>query len=361
MPRRVSSRNSPKIEERRSGAVTLKVVADAAGVHLSTASRALDAAKRHLLADEVVLRVEAEARKLEYRRNPVAASLRTRRTRLVGVLVPDIANPVFSPIISGITERLGAEGYSTIVADVGSAAERQSILVDELIARRVDGLILATVRRDDPVLGHCLKMQVPVVLVNRADESDRVPSVVSDDGQGMALAVDHLVGLGHRRIGHLAGPAHLSTGHLRSQGFKRAMARHGLPIVAGSIATAPIYDRDAGEAATQKLLALAPALTAIVAANDLLALGALRALRSAGLSCPGDLSVVGHNDMPLVDMLDPPLTTIRIGPRGMGTESADLLLAELAGRTGPARRVIVRPELIVRGSTSAVGKSRKAV
>ena len=350
------SRQVVAMEKQTSKGITLKVVAEAAGVHFSTASRALDAARRHLIADDVVLRVQAEARKLGYRRDAIAASLRTRRSRLVGVLVPDIANPVFSPIISGITERLSAEGYSTIVADVGADGRRQSSLVDELIARRVDGLILATVRRDDPVLSHCLGLGIPVVLVNRADDADRVPAVVSDDQLGMMLAVDHLVGLGHKRIGHLAGPSDLSTGFLRRHGFKRAMRRHSLTVAKNAIATAEMYGRDAGEEATRQLLSITPPLTAIVAANDLLALGVIRALRAAGLSCPADVSVIGHNDMPLVDMIDPPLTTVRIGPKEMGSDAAELLVSELAGITGTVRRTIVRPELIVRGSAARPSK-----
>lgn len=332
--------------------VTLKVVAEAAGVHLSTASRALDVAKRHLIASEVVQRVESQARRLGYRRDSLAASLRTRRTRLVGVLVPDIANPVFSPIISGITERLLAEGYCTIVADVGPDAKRQAALVDELIARRVDGLILATVQRDDPVLGRCLKLQIPVVQVNRADEADRAPAVVSDDRLGMALAVGHLVQLGHSRICHLAGPAHLSTGHLRRLGFERAMADHGFKLGKAAVVAAKTYDQEAGQRAAEQLLSSNPGLTGIVAANDLLALGALRALQAARISCPDHVSIVGHNDMPLVDMISPPLTTVRIGPREMGLDAAELLLSELQGRTGGVRRVVVRPALIVRGSTA---------
>lgn len=349
---RTSSSRRVAVAKQANKGVTLKVVAEASGVHLSTASRALDLAKRHLIASEVVQRVEAQARRLGYRRDSLAASLRTRRTRLVGVLVPDIANPVFSPIISGITERLHAEGYGTIVADVGPDAKRQAALVDELIARRVDGLILATVQRDDPVLGRCLELQVPVVLVNRADEADRVPAVVSDDQLGMALAVEHLVRLGHSRICHLAGPAHLSTGHLRRLGFERAMADHGLKLGRGAVVAARAYDQEAGQRAAQQLLSSVPGLTGIVSANDLLALGAIRALRAARISCPEDVSIIGHNDMPLVDMISPPLTTVRIGPREMGLDAAELLLSELQGRTGGVRRVVVRPELIIRASTA---------
>ncbi len=332
--------------------VTLRDVAKTAGVHLSTASRALDPTKRHLIADTVVSRIVGIADKLGYRRDPIAASLRTRRSKLVGVIVPDIANPVFSPIIAAITETLSAAGYSTIVADGGQDRKRQSALVGELIARRVDGLVLATVRRDDPILKECLREGLPVVLVNRADESDSVSSVVTDDRAGIRLAVEHLFDLGHRRIGHVAGPAHISTGYLRRQGFEEAMAARGLTLASNAIVEASAYEREAGEAAAAELLKRNPQLTAIAAANDLLALGVYRAIAAAGLSCPRDISVVGHNDMPLADMVEPPLTTIRIGPREMGHDAARLMIARIQEPEAAVKRVVLSPSLVVRASTA---------
>ncbi len=338
--------------------VTLRDVAKSAGVHLSTASRALDPTKRHLIADAVVSKIAAIADKLGYRRDPIAASLRTRRSKLVGVIVPDIANPVFSPIIAAITETLGAAGYSTIVADGGQDRKRQSALVGELIARRVDGLVLATVRRDDPILKECLREGLPVVLVNRADDSDRVSSVVTDDRAGMRLAVDHLIALGHREIGHVAGPAHISTGYLRRQGFEDAMTARGLQYRASAIVEATAYEREAGEIAAAQLLKENPKLTAIAAANDLLALGAYRAIAACGLACPRDISVVGHNDMPLADMVEPPLTTIRIGPREMGHDAAKLMIARMQEPDAAVKRVVLSPSLVVRASSAPRKESR---
>lgn len=333
--------------------INLRWIAEQVGVHPSTVSRALDASKRHLVAEDVAERIIAAADRLGYRPDPVAASLRTRRSTLVGVLVPDITNPVFSPIISGIAEILGDEGYSTIVADAGPGRDQRLRLVDELAARRVDGLILATVGRNDEVLAHCLDAGLKVVLVNRADDAGRAASVVSDDMAGMALAVSHLAGLGHRRIGHLAGPATLSTGHLRRLGFEQAMADLGLAVPNGAIVEASAYERDAGERAAKALLAAYPGMTAIAAANDLLALGAYRALADCGLACPAAVSVVGHNDMPLVDMVEPPLTTVRIGPREMGREAARLLLARMTDPGGAISRIMLEPTLVIRRSTAA--------
>lgn len=332
---------------------TLKDVATTAGVHPSTVSRALDPARRHLIADDVAERISRIAERIGYRPDRLAASLRTGRSRLVGVLVPDIANPVFSPIISGLSEALGAAGYSTIVADVGADPKRQRTLVDELVARRVDGLVLATVRRDDHVLRHCREAGVATVLVNRVDDAGTVASVTSDDRLGMALAVDHLVDLGHIAIAHLGGPEELSTGAQRREGFFKAMAQRGIVVPDTFIAEAVAYDREAGEIATNKLLENKEKITAIVAANDLLALGALRALAARGLACPGDVSLTGHNDMPLVDQVAPPLTTVRIGPREMGHEAARLLTEAMEGADdGSIKRVVLRPTLLVRASTA---------
>jgi LacI family transcriptional regulator len=333
----------------RAGPTTLKQIAEATGVHTSTVSRALDPQKRHLVADDVAERITRIARSLGYQPNRLAASLRTGRSQLVGVILPDIANPVFAPILGGIAEALAAEGYAPIVADAGNDASRQIAFIDNLINQRVDGLVLATVSRNDDVVSHCLDRGVPIVLVNRFEFRDRVSSVVSDDEMGMRLAVDHLVLLGHRVIGHICGPLMTSTGTLRRDGFSKAMARHGLPV---HVAEAERYSRAAGAAPATTLIRSVEGLTAIVAANDLLALGALDAITRLGLTCPHDISIVGHNDMPLVDLVSPPLTTIRIGHREMGRDAARLLLREIETHTQAVRHVILEPELIVRQSTA---------
>lgn len=328
---------------------TLQSIAEAAGVHRSTAARALDPAQAHRISQEVVEKVRAEALRQGYRRDAIAASLRTGRSRLVGVVLPDLANPVFAPILDGVGAALAEQGYSMLVADGGAGGARQVVIVEELIARRVDGLLLATARRSDPVLTVCLEAGVPTVLVNRAEDQPRAATVVSDDICGMRFAVEHLAGLGHRRIGHLAGPEGLSTGILRRRGFEVAMQAAGLDPSA--IAVARAYSRAEGQAATAALLDAAPGLTAIAASNDLLALGAYLELKRRGSSCPGDLSIVGHNDMPLVDMVDPPLTTVRIAHVEMGRAAAQRLLERLADPDAETSVTLMPAELIQRGST----------
>ncbi len=329
---------------------TLQEVADAAGVHRSTASRALNPEKSHLIGQDVVERVQAAALRMGYQRDVLAAGLRTRRSRLIGVVVPDMANLVFAPILSAIETVLAENGYSALIANAGGGVDQQIRIVDQLIAHRVEGVVLAKAQRDDPVLTRCLEAGVPAVLVNRAETGTRASTVISDDIGGMRLAVEHLAGLGHRRIGHIAGPQHLSTGVLRRQGFEQAMARAGLP--AGAIAVASAYTRDAGRAAAAELLDRHPDLTAVATANDLLALGLYLEMRARGLACPGDISVVGHNDMPLIDMVDPPLTTVHIHHGDMGRQAAELLLKRIVSQDAAPVTRIIEPELVLRGSTA---------
>jgi LacI family transcriptional regulator, galactose operon repressor len=350
-------RNPPTSVRLRGKAVaasrpTIKDIAARCGVHPSTVSRALSPAMKHLVADDVAKRIRTAANALGYRLNVAAAALRTGRSGLVGVLAPDIADPGFPPILAGIADHLTTAGYATIVVDVRTNGSQQE-LVDRLIARGVDGLVLATVALRDPVVKHCLDAALPVVLVNRTDARARLPSVATDDEAGMRLAVDHLTALGHLRIGHIAGPQGVSTGARRRAGFEASAARAKLPSRDIAIETAEAYTREAGRDAALRLLDRKIAPTAIVAANDLLALGIYDALAARGLRCPADVSVVGHNDMPYVDMVSPPLTTVRIAQRDMGEAAAKLLLDRIAHPAVKTEHVVLAPQLIVRGSTAA--------
>ncbi len=337
--------------------VTIRDVALAAGVHVSTVSRALNPAKRALISDEVLRVVEQAAQKLGYRPNRAAAALRTGRTHTIGVLVPDITNPVFPPILQGIEASAAARGYFVFVANVGDPQLARPIL-ERMQAQQIDGLVMAIAMRDDPLVDHIVRNGMHAVLVNRADESGRLPAVVSDDRLAMKLAVDHLVTLGHRRIAHLAGPQDVPTGVGRRQGVEQALRDHGLPRPV--VVECAAYSRESGRTAMKELLSRGKpqphAITgvdAIVCCNDLVALGAYDVLRGAGLRIPQDVSITGHNDMPLVDMVDPPLTTIRLPHRELGWRAAGLLFDEIEGKSLSASTVVLRPELVVRASTAA--------
>ena len=336
---------------------TLKDVAQAVGVHPSTVSRALSPETEQLVKEEVRKRIARAASKLGFQMNSLAAGLRTRRSKSVGVVVPDLTNPVFPPILIGVEDALMEKGYISIVANSGNDPQRYRLVTDRLIGRQVDGLILASAIRQDPVVDHCVSSGVPLVLVNRKDESGRVSSVVNDDASGIWEAVKHLHDLGHSRIGHLAGPQNLSTGAARREAFGRAIRELGIRTTGADIVTCREFTREQGRLATRELIRKSGDLTAIVAGNDLLALGCYDALEELDLPCPRRVSVTGFNDMPLMDRVSPPLTTVRIRHHEMGLQAGRLLLQQVAG--GATRLdVVLKPDLIIRGSTAAPAGSK---
>jgi LacI family transcriptional regulator len=330
--------------------VTLRDVADAAGVHPATASRALNEETRELVNGDTARRVLAAAERLGYRPNPIARGLKTNRSYTVGVVVPDLRNPLFPPIARGIEERLEPAGYTSLLANTDNDPERERLSFDALRARQVDGYITATAKRDHPLLRQ-IAAERPLVLVNRATDDERLPSVTADDRAGTRQAVEHLAALGHRRIAHVAGSLELSTGAARHAAFLEAMRDLGLEVDDALVRIGAAYAESEGARLTRELLASGRAFTAIVAGNDLMALGCIDALREAGLDVPGDVSVVGFNDMDWCDRFDPPLTTVRVPHHELGVRAADLLLERLADPAAPARHVVLDTELVVRGST----------
>lgn len=333
-------------------AVTIRDVARLADVHPGTVSRALNPETRTLVNDETAARVLAAAGALGYRPNPIARGLKTSRSYTVGVLIPDLTNPLFPPIVRGIDDRLVADGYTPLLVSTDGDLEREQVQIEAMLARQVDGFIAATARLDADPLGRALAQGRPVVLVNRSLEDGSISSVTVDDRLGSRLAVDHVVALGHERVGYVAGPQNFSTGRRRHLGFLAAMEDHGLPAPSPRIAFAARFAEDAGAEACARVLAADPGVTAIITANDLLAIGCYEALAARGLACPRDVSIVGFNDMPFIEKLAPPLTSIRVPQREIGFAAAGLLLEQLGDEHPSPREVMLAPALVVRGSTA---------
>jgi LacI family transcriptional regulator len=333
---------------------TLRDVATAAGVHPATASRALNEETQGLVRPATVQRVREVARSLGYVPNPIARSLKTNRSETVGVLVPDITNPIFPPIVRGVEDVLAEHGYTALTANTDNDPARAALNFAAMQARQVDGFVIATARRDDPLLQEAADRGVPMVLVNRQTEELAVSAVTGDDTVGIGRVVDHLVGLGHSRIVHVAGPSSTSTGLVRARAFEAAMQRHSLAAVS---VVADNFTEAAGRTAMMELLRDGQP-TAVVAANDLLAIGCYDALEEAGLSCPDDVSVVGFNDMPFIGRLRPPLTSVRVPQYELGVEAARLLLDHLSGRILTPRSVLLPVTLTLRGSTAPPAGAR---
>ena len=318
-------------------------------MHPSTVSRALHRADLPV-REETRRKVLAAVERLEYRPSAIARGLRLRRTHTLGMLVPDITNPFFPPIIRGAEEAARERGYELVLCNTDDAPERETASLRVLRERQADGLLIATSRMADTTVAALRRERFPFVLVNRGSSVTADPSVEVDNERAAEAVIEHLASLGHRRIGHIAGPLSTTTGAERAAGYRSAMNARGLPIDERLLAEADAYAEPSGYAAGTRLLRARP--TAIFAANDLLVLGALRAAREARLRVPQDVSLVGINDIPLVDLIDPPLTTVRVPQREMGRIAAGMLIALLENGPIARRHVLLDPTLVVRGSTA---------
>ena len=346
--------------------VTLKDIARETGYHVSTVSRALDPRTRSSLSDQVADQIQDAAKRMGYRPNRLAAGLRTKRTKTVGVVIPDISNPLFPPIVRGVEAVLEPLGYVSIIVNTDGRRDREQAMVGVLLEHGVDGIIHAAVERDDPVLREVRRAGVPLVTVNRALNDPDVPSVVNDDGDGIDKMMAHLISVGHSEIAHIAGPEQLSTGVVRLAAFHAAAERYRLDIPEFHIAQATALNEESGRRCAQTLLSLTRPPTAIIAANDRLALGAFEAIRELGLSCPEDVSVTGFNDYEFLRLVPPGLTTVRVNKQEAGRQSAEILMRLLTEPDSPRDTHIVLPvEPVLRGSvapprTSALKAEQRA-
>jgi LacI family transcriptional regulator len=332
---------------------TLRDVARLAGVHPATASRALNEETRGLVNQETAQRVLRAAEEVGYRPNPIARGLKTNRSYTVGVLIPDLTNPLFPPILRGIEDRLEVAGYTSLIANTDNDPERELLDTQAMRARQVDGIIAATARRDHGLFDEVVAAGLDLVLVNRWLPGVAISSATADDRGGQRLAVEHLVDLGHRRIAHIAGPLDYSTGFDRHEGFLEAMKDAGLDPDPQLIVVSEAFTEAEGARLCGRLLDGGRQFTAIAAANDLLALGCLDTFAERGVECPGEISVVGFNDMPFAARFQPPLTTIHIPHYEIGSAAAELMLERLQGTDGEPRHIRLEPTLVVRSSTSA--------
>lgn len=327
------------------GHPTIHDVARRAGVSKSLVSLVMRDSPH--VSEEKRDAVLAAAADLGYRPNAVARSLVRRRSYVLGVMLSDLHNPFFAEVVDGIEERALEAGYRALFNTGNRVAARESIAIDTLLQLRADGLVLA-----GPVLAAAdivaASTSVPVVLVARSVRGRRVDSVMNDDRTGAGLVVEHLVQLGHRRIAHVDGGAGAGS-RRRRNGYEAAMRRHGLErylrVAAGD------YTEEGGAAGVAELLHGGEPPTAVFAANDLAAVGALQTLLERGLAVPGDMSLVGYDNTALAALGHVALTTIDQPRREMGRTAAGLLLERLDGSRRGVRNLVMEPRLVVRGST----------
>lgn len=326
-------------------------VAAAAGVHISTVSRVLRDDRTGRVSPAVAARIYSTAQALGYSAHPLAAGMRTRSTRSIGMIVHDIADPVYPPILCGIERRMGAAGYMVVLGNTGYALPAELAMLDQMAARMMDGVILCTTRRDDPVVARALDLEIPVVSVLRQTDAGLCSAVVNDCAAGMRAIARAVLEQGHRDIAAIAAPQYLSTARERHAALAATLRAGGVALPDDRVAFVPQMTVAEGRSAMEAVLSRrATPPTAIIAVNDLVAIGALQACHAAGLRCPHDISITGYNDIPLLDMLDPPLTTVAMDLPDIGGRAASLLLAHLGDPHLPVHIDTVAPSLRLRGS-----------
>lgn len=337
----------------RKSRVTLTDVGKRVGVHPSTVSRVLNPATRGGVGAATVERVDAAAKELGYRPNPFAYSLRTSRSNTIGILIPDLTNPIFPPMIRGVEDALDEVNYTAIISNSDNNAQKEKLALANMKARQVDGLILATAHREDDSVEDSLSENIPLVLINRSVDDERVSSVISDDAAAVEELVGHVAGLGHARIANIAGPQFLSTGYIRLRAFYAAMKRRGLHVDESLIGITDAFTEEEGHRAMTALISAGAGFgaTAVLAGNDLLALGVYEALLEHDLKCPDDISVTGFNDMRFVDKISPPLTTMRVPHYQTGLFATRILLDQIRNPELSRQNVVLKCAFQERGST----------
>ena len=339
---------------KRKRKITIRDVAELVGVHHSTVSRALSPDKRDKISPAVVKKVEKAAKKLGYFPNIVASSLKKNRSFAVGVLIPDLMNPVFPPIIRGIQDTAEAAGYTVITANTDDEAQKELDALQMMQSRAIEGVIIATARRKDPTVEKCIKEDIPFVLVNRTVDREGVNAVVLDEDYGVRSIIDHLTSLKHTRIAHVAGPLHTSTGHHRAKAFSDALRIHNLPF--DLVEAADKFTIEEGRRTLRKLLARDNSFTAIVAGNDLLALGCMDAMKEIGLLVPENISIVGYDDILFLNRMSPALTTVSVPKYEMGSQATKTLLEIVSGESKEPVVLRMQPRLLVRNSTAIASR-----
>jgi LacI family transcriptional regulator len=332
--------------------ITLKELAARAKVHPSTVSRVANNDPSLRIAPATRARIEALLQETEYQPNGVARGLKLRQTLVLAVVIPDITNPFFAALFRGVEDGATSRGYQVLLCNTDGSPERQLSHLQSLAARRVDGVILASTFLKDAAVRWLRHQRIPYVLVNRFSDEGVDPFVGSDDVTGATLATQHLISLGHVRVGHLAGQSTISTGVLRRRGYQAAMGDAGLPADPELLVESGFVE-EGGAQAMERLLSLNDPPTAIFAVTDMTAIGAYGVAQRRGLRIPEDLAVVGYNDIPLARRLIPGLTTVHVPIHELGSAAARMLLQQIdTGEVAP-KQVVFAPQLLIRGSTSA--------
>lgn len=330
---------------------TMREVAERADVSVSTVSHVLNETRR--VSADTRQRVLSVIFDLDYQQNLLARGLKTQKTFTVGLLISDIQNSFFTSVVRGVEDVALSQGYHLFLCNTDEDPQREANYIRELGKKRVDGLIVAPAA---PLHNHAsqLKAQgIPFVFIDREVEGLKTGSVRVDNRLGMRLAAEHLVGLGHDRIGMISGPLDKASGRERYLGLKQALDGLG-PGLREELVHFGDFKAESGRAGATELLRLEEPPTALITANNQMTLGALLSLKENGRSIPDDISIVGFDDLEWSPLADPPLTAVAQPTYEMGVRAMQMLLARINGEVNQEpERVLLEPNLVVRASAGS--------
>ena len=339
-------------------AATLRMVADEAGVSVSTASRALQSSPRVSAATQQ--RVKEIASRIGYRPNQAARALRSRESRLIGLVLNNLLNVSFHTIAEVVQQRLSAEGYQLILSTTSGDAGVERELLMTLTDHGVDGMIVIGSGKNSKTTNAVLQSGVAVVNAIRSSPDSLAPTVLAGDRDGASTATEYLASLGHRRIGYIGGLETTDSGRERYRGYLAGLERNGIEPDESLVRRGP-FDPQFGTRAIEELLAADNGMTALFAANHEAVFGILPVLAASGVSLPGDLSLVCYEDMPVLQTWQPAITVIDNGATEIAELAVDLLLKQVSSTREPAPGALKRPRtyrvgasLIERHSCAAI-------
>lgn len=329
---------------------TLKEVARHAGVSTATVSRVLNNSNK--VDPETQKRVRNSLKLLGYKPSRVARRLRivSGKSHMLGLIIPDIQNPFFAEVARGVEDVGYANNFAVLLCNSDENCQKEKFYLDVMQAEYVDGIILPPLNETDQEVKSLVRSGMPVVCVDRSVTNVSVDTVEVNNYQGAFEAVEFLIGKGHHCIGFISGRPEISTAHERLHGYEEALKKHQLPVVQGLIRIGD-YKQESGRLLTEQLLELPERPTALFVANNLMALGALSAIHHRGLRVPEEIAVIGFDDLPWAESINPPLTVIRQPAYEVGRMAAELLLRRLAEPNRQPERIRLDPTLVIRRST----------
>lgn len=332
---------------------TIYDVAKKAGVSIATVSRVLNNSIH--VSEKTKQKVKTAIEELNYTPNILASALTKKSTLTIGLLIPDISNPFFSELSRGVEDACNDFGFNTVICNTDYSLQKEAAYINLLRQKSVDGFVITTAHYNDKNVIQLIKDRIPMVLLDRnIERSDAydIDLVLSDNIGGGYLATKHLIQLGHKNIACFLGPPEIEVNVEREKGYIKAMKEAKLTINPSLVAYGD-FKLEFGYKKTIELLNRHIIPTAFFAANDLIAVGIIRALKSVGLSVPSDISVVGFDDTIFAEIIDPPLTSVNQPIREMGYHATKLLIKKLRGERSTSKKIIFDTELIIRESTSA--------